>query len=140
MITISDVNDNIPTFDQPQYTVSISEDNSINTEVLSFTVDDLDTGDDGVISVFIDSASNIVNMFKLEGITPNSFRILSALPLDRETSGLSIDNSFGSAKWILKIIAYDNNLIVSTFFFLFICVLILWSIRFQIASHLLRKY
>ena len=118
MITISDVNDNIPTFDQPQYTVSISEDNSINTEVLSFTVDDLDTGDDGDISVFIDSASNIVNMFKLERIiTSNSFRILSALPLDRETSGLSIDNSFGSAKWILKIFAYDNNLIVSTFFF-----------------------
>lgn len=119
MITISDVNDHSPTFNQLQYTVTISEDNSVDTLVLSFTVDDPDTGDDGDISVFIDSASNIVNMFKLETVTSNSFTILSALPLDRETSGLSIENSIGSAKWILRLIAYDNNLIVSsiTFFF-----------------------
>ena len=126
MINITDVNDHIPTFDQIQYIVNITEDNSLDTEVLIFTVDDPDTGDDGDISVFIDSASNIVNMFKLEMISSNSFRILSALPLDRETSGLSIDNSFGSAKWILKIIAYDNNVIVSIilihFFHEYICL------------------
>ena len=125
LITITDVNDHIPTFDQLQYIVAITENNAINTEVLTFTVDDPDTGDDGDISVFIDSASNIVNMFKLEIISSNSFRILSALPLDRETSGLSIDNSLGSAKWILKIIAYDNNIIVSIFLLHFLATVFL---------------
>ncbi|KAI6657145.1 Protocadherin Fat 4-like [Oopsacas minuta] len=52
-------------------------------------------------------------MFKVKTVSPNSFEILSAIDLDRETSGISIDNSVGSAKWILKVIAYDNAIIIS---------------------------
>ena len=112
---MTDSNDHFPTFDQDQYFVSRVENDLPGTTILSFTLTDLDSGKDGEISSFIDPSSNTANMFELRTVTPTSFAIVSALPLDRETSGLIIENSFGSAKWVLKVIAYDNNDIVSSY-------------------------
>ena len=89
------------------------ENNLVDALILSFAVTDQDAGSNGEISSFIEASSNTANMFKLQAVTSNSFTINSAIPLDRETSGLIIENSFGSAKWVLKVIAYDNSALVS---------------------------
>lgn len=114
MVTVTDSNDHFPTFDLPSYSISLVETNAIDTVIIEFTVTDSDTGDDGVISLSIDSSSNTASMFKLtpaSGTSANTVtgQILSNVTLDRETSGLVIDQATGAALWTLKVIATDNN-------------------------------
>ena len=114
MVTVTDSNDHFPTFDIPSYSISLVETNVIDTFVIEFTVTDSDTGDDGTISLSIDPSSNTASMFKLTRATGTSAntvtgQILSSVALDRETSGLVIDQTTGAAIWTLKVIATDNN-------------------------------
>ena len=108
-------------FNQESYSISINEDNLVNTNILNFSVEDPDVGDDGSISLYIEASTNIGNIFKLGNSGPISNNInsmiLSALSLDRETPGLSLNSSDGSALWNLKIIAFDNSADVSLKFF-----------------------
>ena len=114
MITVTDSNDNFPTFNLPSYSISLVESDMIDTSVIEFTVTDSDTGDNGIISLSIDPSSNTASMFKLTPATGTSAntvtgQILSNVALDRETSGIVIDQTTGAALWTLKVIATDNN-------------------------------
>ena len=113
-MTVTDSNDHTPTFDFPTYSVSLIENNMVDFSLLSFVVTDLDTGNDGAISLSLDSTSNTANMFKITPSTgssasPVSGQLSSNISLDRETDGLIIDSSTGAALWILKVIASDNS-------------------------------
>ena len=113
-MTVTDSNDHSPTFNFPRYSVSLAENDMADFLILDFSVTDPDTGDDGAISLSLDSTSNTANMFKLTPSTgtstsPLNGQLLSNILLDRETPGLTIDLATGAAIWILKVIATDNN-------------------------------
>ncbi|KAI6657178.1 protocadherin Fat 4-like [Oopsacas minuta] len=114
-ITVRDSNDNSPTFDLPNYSISLPENNMVDFSIIGFTVTDPDSGNDGAISLSIDSTSNIASMFKLtpdSGTSSNTVdgEVFSAISLDRETDGLVIDGTSGAALWTLKVLSADNNI------------------------------
>ena len=116
-VTVTDSNDHTPTFDFPSYSVGLVENNLAGFSLLDFIVTDLDTSDDGLISLSLDATSNTANMFRITPSTGTSARqvtgqLLSNVSLDRETAGLTIDSTTGAALWILKVIATDNNAVV----------------------------
>ena len=113
---VSNSNDHAPTFDRPLYQISLEENDLTDTFIILFIVTDIDSGDDGSLSLLIDSASNTGDMFNVtsspvtNGLQGN---IISRIPLDRETEGLTIASSTGAAVWTLNVIAHDNNANVS---------------------------
>ena len=125
-ITIGNVNDNRPTFNQTVYTVSINESFPIYSVVLNVTAVDLDKGMEGKISYKYDHASNLVTTtFTLNTVTGE---ISLQRKLDYSTAKfysfyvLAVDNGipqlFSRVNVIIAIKDVDNHLpvfSVSTF-------------------------
>ncbi|KAK6174384.1 hypothetical protein SNE40_017672 [Patella caerulea] len=63
-VTIGDINDNAPVFDQPEYTVTITEDYQPGRSVANVRADDADIGTNAKIEYFL--TSNPDNMFKID--------------------------------------------------------------------------
>ena len=52
-VTVIDMNDNIPTFSQSQYSVNVGEDAVLGSSVFQFFASDLDSALNGLVSYFI---------------------------------------------------------------------------------------
>ncbi|XP_068205256.1 protein dachsous-like [Palaemon carinicauda] len=85
-ITIQDVNDNQPIFNQSRYFATVPENATIGTSVLQVLATDTDAGDNGKITYSINRRqSDRENMFQID---PKSGVISVNRPLDFETKGI----------------------------------------------------
>lgn len=86
VVKVLDSNDNVPVFDQPVYTVSLSENAPVGTQVIQLNATDMDEGLNGeIVYSFSNHISNrIKEMF---GIDPRTGRIEVRGEVDFEESG-----------------------------------------------------
>ena len=78
-VVIKDKNDNAPVFVQPRYNVTVREDASLGTRVVTVSAEDKDIGLNARVRYYI-TAGNIGAVFGV-----NEDRIVVTSPLDRET-------------------------------------------------------
>ena len=84
IVTVTDVNDNYPVFEQDNYTATIDESNELFRQIMVVKADDNDEGDNGLISYSIHS---LLDSFEgLFQIDPNSGTVTNVKPLDHEAS------------------------------------------------------
>ena len=85
-ITVTDVNDNFPTFSQSVYNVSIGNEHDAATPVFVLSAKDEDIGINGKISYFISSETSerVQNMFKVNKISGEIF-INKNLPIKNKS-------------------------------------------------------
>ncbi|GAB0089258.1 protein dachsous-like [Sergentomyia squamirostris] len=85
-ITIQDVNDNQPIFNQSQYYASVPENATVGTSVLQVSATDTDAAENGLVEYFINRRqSDKEQMFRID---PQSGLISVNKPLDFETKEL----------------------------------------------------
>ena len=80
LVSITDVNDEVPTFSKPDYSASVSEQAQNGSSVYRITASDLDTGTNGQISYSI-LGGNALHWFQIDSV---SGLITTARSLDRE--------------------------------------------------------
>lgn len=80
-LSLLDVNDNSPTFEQALFTANISENQPANTFILKVAATDADSTSNAAIAYSIEGSIDFY-------IEPDSGVIRSSLPLDRETNSL----------------------------------------------------
>ncbi|XP_009697557.1 PREDICTED: protocadherin-10-like, partial [Cariama cristata] len=87
LITVLDANDNVPTFDQPLYRVSLPEDAPAGTLVIQLNATDLDEGPNGEIKYSFSGHAppRVRELFHIE---PRSGQVLLKGPLDYERASL----------------------------------------------------
>ncbi|NXX49867.1 PCD16 protein, partial [Tricholaema leucomelas] len=78
-VRVLDLNDNAPSFTQASYAVEVPEDLPVGSLVLQLAAEDPDEGTNGQVSYYLGNES--LGAFQVE---PQSGRVRSALPLDRE--------------------------------------------------------
>ena len=79
-VTVEDVNDNVPKFDQPSYTVSVSEDSPIGSTVTTVSATDAGSGTNGEITYSIIAGNEDVTF----SMDPTSGTIVVAHNLDNK--------------------------------------------------------
>uniref|UniRef100_A0A4W5JBD6 Protocadherin Fat 4 n=1 Tax=Hucho hucho TaxID=62062 RepID=A0A4W5JBD6_9TELE len=86
IVNITDVNDQVPTFTQSTYHVSLVEHSPAGTELLLLSASDDDLGANGTIRFSFDpeTPSNVQELFRLDVV---SGRLSTATELDREDQG-----------------------------------------------------
>ncbi|XP_049837416.1 fat-like cadherin-related tumor suppressor homolog isoform X3 [Schistocerca gregaria] len=99
-ISVLDSNDNAPIFSQASFSARIREDAQIGDKILQVTASDLDSGDNGKISYFIERGDRHRQFF----IDEKTGYISVAAPLDREMI----------SSYVLEVNAKDNGLPVMT--------------------------
>ncbi|KAM4677971.1 protocadherin gamma-B2-like [Discoglossus pictus] len=83
-IIVTDYNDNVPTFSQEVYKVSINENTPINSTILCVTASDKDDGSNGQITYSFSTVyGNVLDMF---GINPTNGEIKTKNNLDYEVT------------------------------------------------------
>ena len=76
-IVVNDINDNAPFFHQPQYRISVDENNEINQEITTLRARDLDAGRNGEIRYFLEQQSQNFKIDEKSG-TVSAIRSLDA--------------------------------------------------------------
>ncbi|KAJ7337301.1 hypothetical protein OS493_010160, partial [Desmophyllum pertusum] len=79
-VTLQDINDHIPTFDEQFYTVTVTESTAVNTTILTVKATDKDFAGNGAISYSLED-ENVGHVFNIE---QSSGTISVAKDLDRE--------------------------------------------------------
>ena len=88
-VTVTDVNDNQPAFDQTSYSVSVLENSAVGTSIATYTVTDLDTGANGAVTLSIDTSTAAGTLANTFLSVDSATGILSVLTVvDRETNQL----------------------------------------------------
>uniref|UniRef100_A0A6P7F7B9 Protein dachsous n=1 Tax=Diabrotica virgifera virgifera TaxID=50390 RepID=A0A6P7F7B9_DIAVI len=102
LVEVQDVNDNAPVFERKEYSLSILESLTVNTQILQLTAIDADSGNNARITYRLLSYANSSDDSDIQeifGIFPNSGWLYLRSPLDRETRD----------KYILTVAASDNG-------------------------------
>lgn len=99
IIRILDVNDNVPRFDRPRYSVSVSEDAAEGFKVLQLSAYDADIGNNGMIKYRLEGRENDLSAFEIDELT-GVIRVAHNTTLDREFQ----------SNYILNVIAYDGGM------------------------------
>ena len=84
MVTVLDVNDESPRFNQSQYNITLSEDTPVSTSVLTVSAVDRDSGLAGTISYYIESGDG-TDKFNIDKDT-GALSVVSALDYETKTS------------------------------------------------------
>ncbi|CDQ61205.1 unnamed protein product [Oncorhynchus mykiss] len=89
IVNITDVNDQVPTFTQSTYHVSLVEHSPAGAELLVLSASDDDLGANGTIRFSFDpeTPSSVQELFRLEVV---SGRLSTATELDREDQGINV--------------------------------------------------
>ncbi|XP_041349525.1 cadherin-23-like [Gigantopelta aegis] len=88
-ITVTDINDNQPTFDQTSYSATVLENSAVGTSITTYTVTDQDTGVNGAVTLTIDTSTAAGTKANTFLAIDSATGILSVLTsIDRETDQL----------------------------------------------------
>lgn len=86
-IKVTDANDNRPQFDKSEYKITVYEDEAIGTEILTFTVRDLDEGINSKLDVSIQEKS-FAQIFEIRQHRFQEYKIILLQELNYEEKSL----------------------------------------------------
>ena len=112
-INVQDVNDNVPVFEQSEYSFDVDESMDINTSFGSVSATDADSGNNGRVTYLLQNGPHLDTF----GIFANDGGLYNRLPLDRERKEnyeievIAIDNGIPSqsSSVTVKITVLDDN-------------------------------
>lgn len=118
VIQVTDINDNIPKFSEPEYQVEVSETESVGTSLLTISAEDPDDGANGRISYSISkqSPSSEPAVFQLEASSgilklaqPLNYSEVKVFTLTVQASDGGTPSLVGNSSVVVKVKDVNNN-------------------------------